>query len=82
VIVRLLVCGPPVLLTSKNLVLPVRLVPCRPPVHLSSSVKNSVNNGLSRVEHQILDLVLYRLTTFLLPEAGRLGSPATHAPAA
>jgi hypothetical protein len=34
------------LLTSKNLVLPVRLVSCGPPVGLSSSVKNSVNDAL------------------------------------
>jgi len=45
-------CGPPVLLTSQNLVLFVRLVCCGPPGVLSSSVKNSVNDGLSRVEHQ------------------------------
>jgi hypothetical protein len=52
------VCGPPVLLTSQNLVLPVRPFLCGPPVVLSSSVKNSVNDGPSRVEHQIFDLVL------------------------
>jgi hypothetical protein len=54
VIVRPCSCGPPVLLTSKNLVLSVRLVSCGPPVGLSSSVKNSVNDGVGRVEHQIL----------------------------
>jgi hypothetical protein len=53
-IVRLVPCGPSVLLTSQNLVLPVRLVSCGPPVGLSSSVKNSVNDGPSRVEHQVL----------------------------
>jgi hypothetical protein len=52
-IVRLVPCGPSALLTSQNLVLPVRLVACGPPGALSSSVKNSVNDGLSRVEHQI-----------------------------
>jgi hypothetical protein len=45
-IVRLVPCSPPVLLTSQNLVLPVRLVFCRRSVGLSSSVKNSVNNSL------------------------------------
>jgi hypothetical protein len=60
VIVRLVGCGPSVLLTSQNLVLPVRLVSCRPPVVLSYSGKNSVNDGLPRVEHQISDLVLQR----------------------
>jgi hypothetical protein len=42
------------LLTSKNLALSVRLVSCGPSVGLSSSVKNSVNDGGGRVEHQIL----------------------------
>jgi hypothetical protein len=42
-----------VLLTSQNLVLPVRLLPCGPPVALQFSVKNSVNDGLRGVEHQI-----------------------------
>jgi hypothetical protein len=56
-IVRLVGCGPPVLLTAQNLVLAVRLVPCRPSVVLSSSVKNSVNSRLRGVEHRILDLV-------------------------
>jgi hypothetical protein len=51
-------CGPPVLLTSQNLLLPVRLVCCGPPVVLSSSVKNSVNDGVGRVEHQIPDVML------------------------
>jgi hypothetical protein len=51
-------CGPSVLLTSKNLVLPVRLVACGPPVGLSSSVKNSVNTAFLEAEHQISDLVL------------------------
>jgi hypothetical protein len=46
-IVRLLVCGPSVLLTSQNLVLPVRPVSCGPSVGLSSSVKNSVNAPVS-----------------------------------
>jgi hypothetical protein len=45
-IVRLVPCGPPVLLTSQNLVLPVRLVACRPSVALSYPVKKSVNDGL------------------------------------
>src|SRR6266536_2412559 len=62
VIVRPLPCGPLVLLTSQNLVLPVRLVCCTPPVGLSSSVKNSVNDGLSRVEHQLPDAVCGRST--------------------
>ena len=44
-IIRLVPCGPPVLLTSQNLVLSVRLVPCGPPDALSYSVKNSVNDG-------------------------------------
>jgi hypothetical protein len=53
-IVRLVVCGPSVLLTSQNLVLPARLMSCGPPGALSSSVKNSVNDGLrGSVEHQI-----------------------------
>jgi hypothetical protein len=52
-IVRLLVCGPSVLLTSKNLVLPVRLFLCGPPISLLYSVKNSVNDGLLEGEHQI-----------------------------
>jgi hypothetical protein len=52
-IVRLVLCGPPVLLTSQNLVLFVRLVSCGPPGVLSSSVKNSVNDGLRGGEHQI-----------------------------
>jgi hypothetical protein len=52
-------CGPSVLLTSQNLALPVRLVACGPSVGLSYSVKNSVNDGLSKVEHQS-GLVLYR----------------------
>jgi hypothetical protein len=51
-------CGPSALLTSQNLVLPVRLVSCGPPVVLSFSVNKSVNNGLAGVEHQIPDLVL------------------------
>jgi hypothetical protein len=38
----------------------VRLVACGPPVGLSYSVKNSVNDGLSKVEHQISGLVLFR----------------------
>jgi len=43
-----------VLLTSKNLVLPVRLVSCSPSVGpSSSSIKNSINDSRSRVEHQI-----------------------------
>jgi hypothetical protein len=46
-------CGPSVLLTSQNLVPPVRLLLCGPSVVLSYSVKNSVNDGPSRVEHQI-----------------------------
>src|SRR6266540_1735931 len=61
VIVRPLPCGPLVLLTSQKLVLPVRLVCCTPPVGLSSSVKNSVNDGLSRVEHQLPDAVCGRI---------------------
>jgi hypothetical protein len=56
-IVRLMPCGPPVLLTSQNLVLPVRLVSCGPSVGLSYSVKKSVNVGLRWVEHQIFDLM-------------------------
>lgn len=52
-VVRLVVCGPRVLLTSKNLVLAVHLMPCGPPVVLSSSVKNSVNDGRLGAEHQI-----------------------------
>ncbi len=52
-IVRLVLCGPSVLLTSQNLVLPVRPVSCGPSVGLSSSVKNSVKDRLQRVEHQI-----------------------------
>ncbi len=53
-----MVCGPPVLLTSQNLVLSVRLLPCGPSVALSYSVKNSVNDGLPGGEHQICCLVL------------------------
>jgi hypothetical protein len=55
---RLMGCGPPALPTSRNLLLSVRLVCCSPPVGLSSSVKDSVNDGLRGVGHQILDLVL------------------------
>jgi hypothetical protein len=58
VIVRLVVCGPSVLLTSQNLVLPVRLVCCGPSVGLSSSVKNSVNDGLQGLKDQILHPML------------------------
>jgi hypothetical protein len=53
-----LVCGPSVLLTSQNLVLPVRLVCCGPSVGLSSSVKNSVNDGLQGLKDQILHPML------------------------
>jgi hypothetical protein len=57
-IVHLVGCGPSVLLTSQNLVFLVRLLACRPSVGLSSSVKNSVNDGLHGVEHQTRNLVL------------------------
>jgi hypothetical protein len=57
-IVRPFPCGLPVLLPSQNLVLAVRPMSCGPSVGLSYSVKNSVNDGLSRVEHQIFCLVL------------------------
>jgi hypothetical protein len=51
-IVRPLVCGPSVLLTSQNLVLPVRLVCCRTPSRTPSTT------AFPTVEHQISDLVL------------------------
>jgi hypothetical protein len=53
---------PSMLLTSQNLMLPVRLFLCGPSVGLSYSVKNSVNDCRSRVEHRIPDLVLQPAT--------------------